>query len=142
MADDETDGRGTRVDLAEDRTILANERTFAGWLRTGLATVAARHGVQIGFAAADLVLLRMVRGAQADAVVVEGAGVRREVTSMPGVFQLSVDEAVSEARGAWADGVPAVLLFGLPPHKDDVGSGAYDARGPVQEAVRAMRRGR
>ena len=59
---------------------------------------------------------------------------------MPGVFQLSVDEAVTEAQGAWGDGVPAVLLFGLPPHKDDVGSGAYATNGPVQEAVRAIRR--
>ena len=72
--------------------------------------------------------------------VTEGTKVRREVSSMPGVFQLSVDEAVVEAQGAWDDGVPAVLLFGLPPHKDDVGSGAYATNGPVQEAVRAMRR--
>ena len=72
--------------------------------------------------------------------VTEGAGQRREVSSMPGVFQLSVDEAAGEARGAWAEGVPAVLLFGLPPHKDDLGSGAYAASGPVQEAVRAIRR--
>ncbi|HUE85050.1 MAG TPA: porphobilinogen synthase [Vicinamibacterales bacterium] len=72
--------------------------------------------------------------------VTEGARLRREVSSMPGVFQLSVDEAVVEARGASDDGVPAVLLFGLPPHKDDVGSGAYASSGPVQEAVRAIRR--
>ena len=71
--------------------------------------------------------------------VTEGSEVRREVSSMPGVFQLSVDEAVVEAHGAWDDGVPAVLLFGLPPHKDDVGSGAYASGGPVQEAVRAIR---
>ena len=73
--------------------------------------------------------------------VTEGTGVRREVSSMPGVSNLSVDEAVTEARGAWADGVPAVLLFGLPPHKDDIGSSAYDQKGPVQEAIRAIRRG-
>jgi porphobilinogen synthase len=72
--------------------------------------------------------------------VTEGGGIRREVSSMPGVFQLSVEHAVAEAQGAWADGVPAVLLFGLPPHKDDVGSGAYAVNGPVQEAVRAIRR--
>jgi porphobilinogen synthase len=72
--------------------------------------------------------------------VTDGVQVRREVLSMPGVFQLSVDEAVSEARAAWNDGVPAVLLFGLPPLKDDVGSGAYASNGPVQEAVRAIRR--
>ena len=72
--------------------------------------------------------------------IAEGTGVRRAVGSMPGVFQLSVDEVVQEARDAASDGVPAVLLFGLPPHKDDVGSGAYAANGPVQEAVRAIRR--
>jgi porphobilinogen synthase len=72
--------------------------------------------------------------------VTEGIKVRREVSSMPGVFQLSVDEAVLEAQRAWDEGVPAVLLFGLPPHKDDVGSGAYATGGPVQEAVRAIRR--
>ena len=71
--------------------------------------------------------------------VAEGGGVRREVSSMPGVFQLSVDETVVEARAAWGDGVPAVLLFGLPPRKDEIGSGAYDQKGPVQEAVRAIR---
>lgn len=72
--------------------------------------------------------------------VTEGRNIRREVSSMPGVFQLSVDEAVAEAQGAWEDGVPAVLLFGLPPHKDETGSGAYATNGPVQEAVRAIRR--
>jgi porphobilinogen synthase len=72
--------------------------------------------------------------------VTEGTHVRREVSSMPGVFQLSVDEAVAEARGAWDEGVPGVLLFGLPPHKDEVGSGAYATNGPVQDAVRAIRR--
>jgi porphobilinogen synthase len=72
--------------------------------------------------------------------VTEGQHVRREVSSMPGVYQLSVDEAVEEARGAWQDGVPAVLLFGLPAHKDEIGSGAYATHGPVQDAVREIRR--
>jgi porphobilinogen synthase len=72
--------------------------------------------------------------------VTDGRGVRRAVSSMPEVFQLSVDGAAAEERGAWDDGVPAVLLFGLPPHKDDVGSGAYAANGPVQEAIRSIRR--
>ena len=72
--------------------------------------------------------------------VCEGAGVRREVSSMPGVFQLSVDEAVREARAAAADGVPAVLLFGIPSHKDEVASAAYDPDAPVQAAVRAIKR--
>jgi porphobilinogen synthase len=71
--------------------------------------------------------------------VAEGRGVNREVSSMPGVSQLSVDLATDEARAAWTDGVPAVLLFGLPRHKDEHGSSAADPKGPVQEAVRAIR---
>jgi porphobilinogen synthase len=72
--------------------------------------------------------------------VCEGEGVRREVGSMPGVFNLSVDEAVREAAAAKADGVNSVLLFGLPDHKDDVGSAAYDPEAPVQSAIRAIKR--
>jgi porphobilinogen synthase len=71
--------------------------------------------------------------------VCPGEGQRREVGSMPGVFQLSVDEAVKEATAAKADGVPGVLLFGLPDQKDLVGSTAYDPEGPVQSAVRAIK---
>src|SRR5580765_396282 len=72
--------------------------------------------------------------------VCEGEGVRREVASMPGVFNLSVDEAVKEVTAARADGIRGVLLFGLPDHKDDVGSSAYDPEAPVQAAVRALKR--
>jgi porphobilinogen synthase len=72
--------------------------------------------------------------------VCEGRGVRREVPSMPGVHQLSVDEAVKEAAATLADGVPAVLLFGLPAHKDAAGSLAADPEAPVQSAVRAIKR--
>ena len=72
--------------------------------------------------------------------VCEGRGVRREVSSMPGVFQLSVDEAVTEAAAAKADGVPGVLLFGLPDSKDATGSKASDPDAPVQSAVRALKR--
>jgi porphobilinogen synthase len=71
---------------------------------------------------------------------VPGNGVRKEVGSMPGVHQLSVDEVVKEAAAAKADGVPGVLLFGLPESKDAVGSGAADPEGPVQMAVRAVKR--
>ena len=69
-----------------------------------------------------------------------GTGVRTPIRSMPGVCQLSVDEAVAEATAAVADGVPGVLLFGLPRDKDDVGSAASDPHAPVQEAVRALKR--
>jgi porphobilinogen synthase len=72
--------------------------------------------------------------------VCEGEGVRREVASMPGVFNLSVDEAVKEAQAARADGIGSVLLFGLPGRKDAVGSAAYDPEAPVQTAVRAIKR--
>jgi len=72
--------------------------------------------------------------------VCEGRGVRREVSSMPGVYQLSVDEAVKEAAAAKADGVLGVLLFGLPESKDATGSKASDPDAPVQNAVRAMKR--
>ncbi|MGE0448257.1 MAG: porphobilinogen synthase [Vicinamibacterales bacterium] len=72
--------------------------------------------------------------------VCPGEGVRREVASMPGVFNLSVDEAVAETLAARSDGVRSVLLFGLPDHKDDVGSAAYDPEAPVQSAIRALKR--
>jgi porphobilinogen synthase len=72
--------------------------------------------------------------------VCEGRGVKREVSSMPGVYQLSVDEAVREAAAAKADGVPGVLLFGLPDSKDATGSKASDPDAPVQNAVRALKR--
>jgi len=72
--------------------------------------------------------------------VCEGEGVRREVPSMPGVYNLSVDEAVKEVEGAKGDGVRSVLLFGLPDRKDDIGSAAYDPEAPVQSAIRAIKR--
>ena len=72
--------------------------------------------------------------------VTEGEGIRREVGSMPGVYQLSVDEAVKEAAAAKADGVSSVLLFGLPADKDEVGSRAADPEAPVQSAIRALKR--
>ena len=72
--------------------------------------------------------------------VCEGEGVRREVPSMPGVFQLSVDEAVAETAAAARDGVRSVLLFGLPEAKDATGSAADDDAAPVQAAIRAIKR--
>jgi porphobilinogen synthase len=72
--------------------------------------------------------------------VCEGEGVRREISSMPGVFNVSVDEAVKEVDAARGDGVKSVILFGLPDRKDDIGSSAYDPEAPVQSAVRAIKR--
>src|SRR2546428_557985 len=62
--------------------------------------------------------------------VCEGDGVRREVASMPGVFNLSVDEAVKEAAAAHADGIKSVLLFGLPDQKDHIGSSPHHPESP------------
>jgi porphobilinogen synthase len=72
--------------------------------------------------------------------VCPGEGVRKEVRSMPGVFNLSVDEAVKEAQEVYSLGVPAVILFGLPDKKDDVATGAWADDGIVQQAARAMKR--
>src|SRR3984885_9848812 len=72
--------------------------------------------------------------------VCPGEGVRKEVRSMPGVFNLSVDEAVRESREVHALGVPSVILFGLPDKKDEVATGAWAENGIVQQAARAMKR--
>ncbi len=72
--------------------------------------------------------------------VCPGEGVRKEVRSMPGVFNLSVDEAVKEAREVHSLGVPSVILFGLPDKKDEVATGAWADDGIVQQAARAMKR--
>jgi len=72
--------------------------------------------------------------------VCPGEGVRKEVRSMPGVFNLSVDEAVKEAREAKSLGIPAVILFGLPETKDEVATGAWAEDGIVQRATRAIKR--
>src|ERR1700745_2658216 len=72
--------------------------------------------------------------------VCEGEGIRREVGSMPGVFQLSVDEVVKEVAATRPAAVPGVLLFGLPASKDAIGSLASDPEAPVQSAVRAIKR--
>ncbi|MFN2375756.1 MAG: porphobilinogen synthase [Candidatus Binatia bacterium] len=71
---------------------------------------------------------------------VPGRGVEREVSSMPGVFQQSVDKAVETAARAADLGIPAVLLFGLPEKKDAVGSDSVRDDGPVQELVRAIKK--
>jgi len=69
-----------------------------------------------------------------------GEGVRREIGSMPGVFNLSVDEAVKEAEEAAGLGIGGLLLFGLPESKDERGTGAWDENGIVQQGLRAMKK--
>jgi porphobilinogen synthase len=72
--------------------------------------------------------------------VCEGHDVRRPIGSMPGLSQISVDEAVQDAMAAKQLGIAGVLLFGLPEHKDALGSESSDPSGPVQTAVRALKR--
>ncbi|PYX58141.1 MAG: porphobilinogen synthase [Acidobacteria bacterium] len=72
--------------------------------------------------------------------VCPGKATRKAVRSMPGVFNLSVDEAVKEAREAHSAGVSSVILFGLPENKDEVASGAWAEDGIVQRATRALKR--
>jgi porphobilinogen synthase len=69
-----------------------------------------------------------------------GNKVRTEVSSMPGVYQQSVDQIVQECREVADLGIPAVILFGLPEHKDELGSEAYDANGAVQRSIEAIRK--
>jgi porphobilinogen synthase len=72
--------------------------------------------------------------------VVPGRGIMKEVSSMPGVFQMSVDTVVRECAAIHTLGIPAVILFGIPEEKDDVGSGAYEEFGIVQQALRAVKK--
>lgn len=68
-----------------------------------------------------------------------GSQVRKEIPSMPGIFQQSIEHVVEEAREIHALGIPAVLLFGLPPSKNAVGSDAYADNGIIQQTVRALK---
>jgi len=69
-----------------------------------------------------------------------GTKVKKEVSSMPGVFQMSVDEIVRECLAVKSLGIPSVILFGIPEHKDETGSGAYDEHGIIQRAIRAIKK--
>lgn len=71
--------------------------------------------------------------------VVPGEKFRKEISSMPGVHQLSVDELVRECENVLKAGVKSIILFGVPSHKDESGSEAYDENGIVQQAVRALK---
>ncbi|MEW6510996.1 MAG: porphobilinogen synthase [Bacteroidota bacterium] len=72
--------------------------------------------------------------------VVPGRNVKKAVSSMPGVFQMSVDTIVRECADVMSRGIPAVIFFGIPEEKDEVGSGAYNEHGVVQEALRAVKK--
>src|SRR6202161_2549440 len=72
--------------------------------------------------------------------VCPGEGTRKEVRSMPGVFNLSVDEAVKECAEVKSLGIPSVILFGLPEEKDEMATGAWESNGIVQRAAREIKR--
>src|SRR5512140_3037493 len=68
-----------------------------------------------------------------------GRNVRKEISSMPGCYQESVDRIVKHAKEVYSLGIPSVILFGIPEHKDEIGSGAYDPHGAVQKAIKAIK---
>ncbi len=72
--------------------------------------------------------------------VIPGEGKVEEIRSMPGVFRFSIDELVKECAEVVALGIPAVILFGIPDHKDEVGSDAYNDDGIIQRAIRAIKK--
>ena len=71
--------------------------------------------------------------------VVPGENIKEEIPSMPGCFHLSVDRAVEQTKELAALGIPSVEVFGLPEYKDEIGSSAWDAKSPVQQAIRAIK---
>ena len=95
---------------------------------------------------ADANIRRMVRETAlsvddfiAPLFVCPGAGVRKPISSMPGNYQLSVDELVKEAENLKKLGIPAIILFGIPESKDELGTGAYADDGIIQQALRALK---
>jgi porphobilinogen synthase len=71
--------------------------------------------------------------------VKEGKNIRKEIQSMPGCFQESVDKIVEHAKEIHSLNIPAVILFGIPEHKNETGSGAYDPNGVIQNAIKAIK---
>ncbi len=72
--------------------------------------------------------------------IIEGTGMKQEIVSMPGIFRFSVDQLPQEVEEVAKLGIPAVLLFGIPEHKDEVGSAAYHPEGVIQQAIRAIKK--
>jgi len=69
-----------------------------------------------------------------------GTGIRKEISSMPGIYQQSIEHIVQEAQEVYGLGIPAVILFGIPEKKDEVGSDAYAELGIIQETIRAIKK--
>jgi porphobilinogen synthase len=72
--------------------------------------------------------------------VVPGENKKKEISSMPGNYQMSVDNIVKECHELVSLGIPAIILFGIPEHKDEVGSDAYNPEGIIQKAIRAIKK--
>lgn len=72
--------------------------------------------------------------------VIEGKKIKNEVSSMPGIFQFSIDNLSKECEQVSKLGIPAIILFGIPDHKDELGSGAYDDKGIVQKAIKTIKK--
>ncbi len=72
--------------------------------------------------------------------ILPGENIRQEITSMPGIFRLSIDQAVEEAKEVFDLGIPAVILFGIPEKKDEIGSEAYAKKGIIQRAISAIKK--
>src|SRR6202142_4624441 len=68
-----------------------------------------------------------------------GKGIRKEISSMPGCYQESLDQLAINAKEVYSLGIPSVILFGIPENKDELGSGAYDPHGIVQKAINAVK---
>ena len=85
---------------------------------------------ETSLAAEDFILPLFVR---------PGENIRKEVSSMPGVYQTSVDKLVEECEAVYTDGVRAVILFGIPEHKDSLGTEAYDDNGIIPKSIRAIK---
>ena len=91
-------------------------------------------------------LRRLVRETKVDTsdliyplFVIEGKGIKQEIDSMPGIFRYTVDLLPEEAKEISKLGLPGVILFGIPEHKDELGTGAYHPEGIIQRAIRAMK---
>mgnify|MGYP001562023699 FL=1 len=71
--------------------------------------------------------------------VVHGKGIKKEIPSMPGNYQQSIDNIVKDAKESYSLGIPAVILFGIPEHKDELASEAYAKKGIIQQAIKAIK---
>jgi porphobilinogen synthase len=120
-----------------------NEKTATGY-STSTETEAFRRFRRLRMTAPLRAMVRETELSLSDFIyplfVVPGTKFRKEIKSMPGVFQLSIDETVRECFEVRNLGIPAVILFGIPEHKDEVGSEAYDESGIIQRAIRAIKK--